>query len=37
MIHLTNDAVQKLSDKYGKFEFGNKISIINFCYNINII
>jgi tubulin---tyrosine ligase len=26
MIHLTNDAVQKRSDDYGKFEGGNKIS-----------
>lgn len=25
-IHLTNDAVQKRSDDYGKFEFGNKVS-----------
>ena len=26
MIHLTNDAVQKRSDDYGKFESGNKVS-----------
>ena len=26
MIHLTNDAVQKKSDDYGKFESGNKVS-----------
>jgi len=25
MIHLTNDAVQKKSDDYGKFEGGNKV------------
>ncbi len=29
-IHLTNDAVQKKSDDYGKFENGNKISYQNF-------
>jgi len=27
LIHLTNDAVQKKSDDYGKFESGNKVSI----------
>ena len=26
LIHLTNDAVQKFSDDYGKFESGNKLS-----------
>ena len=26
MIHLTNDAVQKKSDEYGKYESGNKVS-----------
>jgi hypothetical protein len=26
MIHLTNDAVQKKSEDYGKFESGNKVS-----------
>lgn len=26
MVHLTNDAVQKRSDDYGKYEFGNKLS-----------
>ena len=26
MIHLTNDAVQKKSDDYGRFEAGNKLS-----------
>lgn len=26
MIHLTNDAVQKYGDNYGKYEAGNKIS-----------
>lgn len=25
-IHLTNDAVQKKADDYGKFENGNKVS-----------
>jgi len=30
MIHLTNDAVQKKSDDYGKFEAGNKLSYIDF-------
>jgi tubulin--tyrosine ligase len=25
MVHLTNDAVQKKSDDYGKFESGNKV------------
>ena len=29
MIHLTNDAVQKKSDDYGKFEGGNKVYFIN--------
>ena len=29
-VHLTNDAVQKKSDDYGKFENGNKISYQNF-------
>ena len=26
LIHLTNDAVQKKSDDYGKFESGNKMA-----------
>lgn len=26
MVHLTNDAVQKNSNDYGKFESGNKVS-----------
>ena len=30
MIHLTNDAVQKYSEDYGKFEKGNKISFEEF-------
>ena len=30
MIHLTNDAVQKKSDDYGKFEAGNKLSYLDF-------
>ena len=29
-IHLTNDAVQKKSDDYGRFENGNKLSYIEF-------
>lgn len=29
MIHLTNDAIQKKSDDYGKFEGGNKVKILN--------
>ncbi len=29
MIHLTNDAVQKKSDDYGKFEGGNKVYVLN--------
>ena len=29
-VHLTNDAVQKHSDDYGKFEYGNKISFSDF-------
>jgi hypothetical protein len=30
MVHLTNDAVQKRSDQYGKFENGNKLSYAEF-------
>lgn len=30
LIHLTNDAVQKKSDDYGKFESGNKLSYAEF-------
>ena len=26
VIHLTNDAIQCRSDKYGKYESGNKVS-----------
>jgi len=29
-IHLTNDAVQKWSEDYGKYENGNKISMQDF-------
>jgi hypothetical protein len=29
-IHLTNDAIQKYSDNYGKFESGNKVSYQDF-------
>lgn len=30
MIHLTNDAIQKYSENYGKFEPGNKLSFDEF-------
>ena len=30
LIHLTNDAIQKKSDDYGKFENGNKVSYGDF-------
>mmetsp|Transcript_12435 Transcript_12435/g.9035 ORF Transcript_12435/g.9035 Transcript_12435/m.9035 type:complete len:139 (+) Transcript_12435:611-1027(+) len=30
LIHLTNDAVQKKSDDYGKFENGNKLNYAEF-------
>ena len=30
LIHLTNDAIQKKSDDYGKFENGNKVSYTDF-------
>ena len=29
-IHLTNDAVQKHSQDYGKYENGNKLSLMDF-------
>lgn len=29
-VHLTNDAIQKKSSDYGKFETGNKISYDDF-------
>lgn len=29
-IHLTNDAIQKNSEKYGKYEAGNKLSYTEF-------
>jgi tubulin--tyrosine ligase len=29
-VHLTNDAIQKKSADYGKFETGNKISYDDF-------
>ena len=29
-IHLTNDAVQKKGQEYGKFENGNKLNFIEF-------
>lgn len=28
MVHLTNDAIQKRSEEYGKFEGGNKVIIL---------
>jgi hypothetical protein len=30
MVHLTNDAVQKKGEHYGKFEKGNKVSFEDF-------
>jgi tubulin---tyrosine ligase len=30
LMHLTNDAVQKQSQDYGKYEAGNKISYSDF-------
>ena len=30
LIHLTNDAIQKYSEEYGKFEDGNKLSYKDF-------
>lgn len=30
MIHLTNDAVQKKAEDYGKYEAGNKLSYNDF-------
>jgi len=30
LVHLTNDAVQKNADEYGKFESGNKLSYNDF-------
>ncbi len=29
-IHLTNDAIQKHCDSYGKYEEGNKLSYVEF-------
>ena len=29
-IHLTNDAIQKKSEDYGKFESSNKLSFLDF-------
>ena len=36
MIHLTNDAVQKKSEDYGRFESGNKVSF-SFSFDIELI
>ena len=30
MIHLTNDAIQKNNENYGKYEKGNKVSYQDF-------
>jgi tubulin polyglutamylase TTLL1/tubulin monoglycylase TTLL3/8 len=30
LVHLTNDAIQKKADDYGKFENGNKLSYADF-------
>lgn len=30
MIHLTNDAIQKKGDRYGKYEIANKLSYNQF-------
>lgn len=30
LVHLTNDAVQKKAEDYGKFEPGNKLSYLDF-------
>ncbi len=30
LIHLTNDAVQKKSEEYGKYESANKVSFADF-------
>ena len=30
MVHLTNDAIQKYSEDYGKYEAGNKLSYDDF-------
>ena len=30
LIHLTNDAVQKKSDEYGRFESGNKLTFSDY-------
>ena len=34
-IHLTNDAVQKRSEDYGRFEFGNKVSFSEYQQYLN--
>lgn len=30
LVHLTNDAIQKKAEDYGKFENGNKLSYVDF-------
>ena len=37
MIHLTNDAVQKKGEEYGKFENGNKVKLQNFLLIIHVL
>jgi hypothetical protein len=34
-IHLTNDAVQKKAEEYGKHEFGNKVSVAEYQQYLN--
>lgn len=36
-VHLTNDAVQKKSEEYGRFEKGNKVSYSEFQRYLNLI
>ena len=37
MIHLTNDAVQKKGEEYGKFENGNKVRLDNVAFINNLV
>ena len=37
MIHLTDDAVQKKGEEYGRFEKGNKISYSEFQKYLDLI
>lgn len=36
MVHLTNDAVQKHCEDYGKYESGNKLSYNDFQKYLNV-